>query len=86
MKDNDTDHEFEEKTDDERLMVSNDDRVAMEIVEHTIKRGNHYKFQIAMPSRHIKSNMHDNYKQAESCLYQQCRTRCKNVEVKNKYI
>ena len=58
----------------------------MEIVEQTIKRINHYKFQIAMPFRHLNPNMPDNYKQAESRLYQKRRIFRKNAEVKNKYI
>ena len=42
LKDNPSDHEFNKKTDDEELTVSNDNRVAMEIVEHTIKRVDQY--------------------------------------------
>ena len=45
------------------MTVSNDDRVAMEIVESMIKRIDHYKFQIAMPFRHLNPNMLDNSQQ-----------------------
>ena len=47
-------HEFDDRADDEKLMVSNDDHLAIEIVERTIKRVDQYKFQIAVPFRHIK--------------------------------
>ena len=86
LKDNDTDHEFEEKTDDERLMVSNDDRVAMEIVERTIKRIDQYKFQIAVSFRHINPNMQNNFVQAEARLYRQRRVLCKNSDARSKYM
>ena len=79
-KDNDSNHEFDERTDDEKLTVSNDDRLAMEIVERTIQCVNHYKFQIAVPFRHINPNMPDNYQQAASRINQQRRTLCKSVK------
>ena len=41
LKDNISEHEFDERTDDEKLTVSNDDHVAMEIVERTIKCVDH---------------------------------------------
>ena len=86
MKNNPSEHEFDEQTDDEELTISNDDRVAMEIVECMIKCVDQYKFQIAMPFRHINPNMQNNRQHAELRLYQQRRMLCKNAEVKSKYI
>ena len=59
---------------------------AMEIVEHTIKCVDQYKFRIALPFRHINPNMPNYRQQADSRFYQQRRMLCKNAEVKHKYI
>ena len=58
-------HEFDEETDDEEIILSNDDRVAMEIVECTIKRVDQFKFQFFEPFRRIHLSMQDNFVQTE---------------------
>ena len=57
-------HEFDVQVDDDKLGMSNDDRLAKKIVEESITRVNHFKFQIAVLFRHIQPNMPDNYNQA----------------------
>ena len=66
--------------------MSNDDRPAMQIADNSIKRINHFKFQIAVPFRHINPNMPDNYKQAAARLEQQRRNLCKDEQLKTKYV
>ena len=66
-----SEHEFDQQTDDEEPTLSNDDRVAMEIVECTNNRVDQYKAQIAVLFRHINPNMPDNFVQAEARLYRQ---------------
>ena len=86
MKNNPSEHEFDEQTDDEELTISNVDHVTMEIVDRTTKRVDQYKFQIAVPFRHIKPNMPHNRQQAETSLYRQRRMLCNNAEMRGKYI
>ena len=69
LNDNPSEHEFDEQTDSEKMLISNDDHVAMEIVERTIKRVDQYKFQITMPFSHIIPNMPNYRQQAEVRLY-----------------
>ena len=66
-----SENEFDERTDDEEPTLSNDEHVAMEIMECTIKGVDQYKFQIAVPFRHLSPNMPDNFVQAESRLFRQ---------------
>ena len=68
------------------MTISNDDHVAMEIVERTIKRIDQYKFQIAVPFRHINPNMPNNSEQAVARLYHQRRMLCKNSDARGKYM
>ena len=82
LKNNPWEHEFDKQTDDEELTISNDDRFAMEIVERMIKRVDQYKFQIAMPFRHINPNMPNNRQQAETRLYRQWSMFCHNAELR----
>ena len=58
----------------------------MDIVERTIKRVDQFKFQIAVPFRHINPNMPDNFIQAESCLFRQRRILSKNLDARQKYV
>ena len=58
----------------------------MQIVDSSIKRINHFKFQIAVRFRHINPNMPDNYQQAAARLTQQRFNLCKNEQLKSKYI
>ena len=74
------------KTDDDEITLSNDDRVAMEIVELTIKRVDQFKFQIAVPFRHMNPNMPYNFVQAESCIFRQWRILSKNSDAMQKYV
>ena len=58
--DDDTPRNFEESPNDDKAALSNEDRHAMEVVEHIIKRVDDLKFQIAIPLRHISLNLLDN--------------------------
>ena len=58
----------------------------MEIVELIIKCVDQYKFQIAMPFRHLNPNMPDNFVQAESRLFHQRRSLSKNSDTRRKYV
>ena len=50
-----SDHESDEHTDDNKLAMSNNEHLAIQIVEESITRMNDFKFQIAVPFRYINS-------------------------------
>ena len=68
------------------ITLSNDNLVAMEIVECTIKHMDQFKFQIAVPFRHIHRNMPDTFVQAESRLFRQRHSLSKNSDARRKYV
>ena len=58
--DNNSQQDFDELPNDDETAPSTEDRHAMEIVDRTIKRVDEFKFQIAVPLKHISHNLPNN--------------------------
>ena len=57
--------DFDEHRDDEENVFSVDEKIAMEIVERTLKRVDQ-KFQVDVLFQHMNINLLDNYKQVDA--------------------
>ena len=72
--DDDLPWDFEEMPNDDEAALSNEDQRAMEVVERTIKCVDNFKFQIAVPLRHISLNLPDNVLVSRDRLEQQVKS------------
>ena len=66
---------FEETPNDDKAVLSNEDRCTMKAVEHTIKYVDDFKFPLKIiPLRYISLNLPDNVLVARDRLEQQCKS------------
>jgi hypothetical protein len=81
-----SDSDFSAHTDDEERALSTHDRLAMKMVDESITRTNDFKFQLAVPFKHEKPHMPDNFGNALYRLRSQQRSLERDETLKMKYI
>jgi hypothetical protein len=78
--------DFEQHSDDEDRAISTHDRIAMKLVDDSIKRENDFKLQLAVPFKTDKPRMPNNFTNALRRLRTQQKSLKGSEDLRGKYI